>query len=412
DLQCQAQSSAEMKFMTACAKDMSSCLMSCTDPRTTALTGSVGSCLEYSVDFADGTECGQGGVCTKGSCVGDKSAKPFYKDFKVLAIGGGCIVASLFFCFLSICCLRRRKEILMKDSKQEESYSMSEILDANRNRRSNMRIGLDPNESGLVDILPPSYDSKKRIQQDQLNGPYASDSLMTDREMALDLESDPSCRLGQSASTWQAAVQNPIDSTWTGAKSLGGSLQRSTSTHMVYVPPPLPPVTLSSPIKYGTPSPYASDAMIVFPPDSPPPPPLSSANLSVNDSLTKGTRVDADDQDDDEPSVLHLDDTLTPILSLPAVPPLPECLFASDEYVMPAPVARITPTAGKRGPSRAISSAVSSPASSQVAENQKSEYEGKQEETQLAACFAHDLGFEIVNPSPVTSPRPAGSTPQ
>ncbi|KAG0320659.1 hypothetical protein BGZ99_004378 [Dissophora globulifera] len=373
--------------------------------------------------------------------ISGKLAKPFYKDFKVLAIGGGCIVASLFFCFLSICCLRRRKEILMKDSKQEESYSMSEILDANHNRRSNMRIGLDPNESGLVDILPPSYDSKKRIQQDRLNGPYASDSLMTDREMALDLESDPSCRLGQSASTWQAAVQNPTDSTWTGAKSLGGSLQRSTSTHMVYVPPPLPPVTLSSPIKYGTPSPYASDAMIVFPPDSPPPPPLSSANLSVNDSLAMGTRADADDQDDDEPSVLHLDDTLTvdryiksnnlakdrasvssffstlaidpePILSLPAVPPLPECLFASDEYVMPAPVARITPTAGKRGPSKVISSAVSSPASSYVAENQKSEYEGKQEETQLTACFAHDLGFEIVNPSPVTSPRPAGSTPQ
>ncbi|KAI8602284.1 Disintegrin-domain-containing protein, partial [Dissophora ornata] len=109
DLQCQAQSSVEINLAEACTEDISSCQVSCTDPRAAALTGSA-RCLSFSAYFTDGTECGQGGVCTNGSCSGDKGTQSFFKkNVLAFAIGGGCIVVALLFCFLSIYCLRRRK---------------------------------------------------------------------------------------------------------------------------------------------------------------------------------------------------------------------------------------------------------------------------------------------------------------
>jgi len=98
---------------------------------------------------------------------------------------------------------------------------------------------------------------------------------------------------------------------------------------------------------------------------------------------------------------------------------LPEPSFASEEFIIPAPVARIVqaPAPIRAGsPSRAHSpSSPTSPASSinsgGASRKQTLDYDRKQEESKVAACFAQDLGFEIVEPSPSSSPRHKPATP-
>lgn len=187
-----------------------------------------------------------------------------------------------------------------------------------------------------------------------------------------------------------------------GSKSDGGALQKSTSITSayhaaVYKPPPLPPISLAKITITGAPSPYADEAS---PPQTPsamsPGASDNSNNLPVKEASCPtrhagegpgnggSSHASGDDNDGDEPSVLSLDasnDTLTvdrytknandglvddrasvgsffsslviapePVSMESTVipPPLPDPPFASEEFIMPVPVARITPTASAR----------------------------------------------------------------
>ncbi|KAF9151120.1 hypothetical protein BG015_007078, partial [Linnemannia schmuckeri] len=488
DLQCQSQQSdSSYNFVTACPTTTASCQMSCSDPTDTV--SHPPRCLSLLVNFEDGTACGEGGVCTSGSCVGDKSNSAFFKKNTItFAIGGGCIVVAFFFCFFGIICSRRRKRLQkQKERKQEDSYQMAETNDRDLYRKSNIRIGLDPNENGVVGVLTPydgSYGSGNLTRRPsagtmaraggRTTGPYAPDALMTEQEMVLDLESDSNQRMGPSLSNWPTPPTTRertgyFDIPPTGGGSKGkGTLQKSPSVgnHIMYVPPPLPPPAITTPATSKVPggiSPYADEAMIVFPPDSPPRPVNSNAKalssqhaptirigeIAASQGPNAATTADAND---DEPSFLDLNNTLTvdrynkttpakdrtsvnsffsglalddPSPESYSLPPiLPEPSFASEEYVMPAPIARVIPVPTPRGitppspvPSAAIpplSSAKSTKSNNKNHNNaphQLSAYERQQEEIQVASCFAQDLGFEIVHPSPNGSPRHKAATP-
>ncbi|KAG0013009.1 hypothetical protein BGZ80_011366 [Entomortierella chlamydospora] len=324
-------------------------------------------------------------------------------------------------------------------------------MSENVNRRSNIRIGLDPIKNDTFDI-PPSYDydskdSFTQVRTGRLGNPYAPDSLMTEQDMALDLESDPNQRVNPSISAWHAAPVShpPTYRPPPTNNAKGGPIQKSNSNHTIYVPPPLPPATLNSPTRSPTRttrglSPYASGAMIGNPPSNPPPPlplttPTGNSLTATKKPTTLASKSELNgtncvDEDDDEPSVLNLDNGLTvdkytkttsgaakdrasvcsffstlavdpePLPPLPSfMPMLPEPSFASEEFIIPAPVARVVPVSTVR--------AEASPKLS--SQNQKSAYEKKQEEIQVAACFAQDLGFEIV--SPMVTPRSKAATP-
>ncbi|KAF9086807.1 hypothetical protein BGX23_008553, partial [Mortierella sp. AD031] len=474
DLQCQAQSNQSYTFATACAAPSLSCQMSCTDPTDTA--SHPPRCVSLLANFADGTTCGEGGVCTSGTCVGDKSNSSFFrKNTITFAIGGGCIVAAFFFCFFGIICTRRRRRLQKeKERKQEDSYQMSETNDRDFYRKSGVRIGLDPNENGMVDVLTPYDGSQKLTRRPSAGamaraggrtGPYAPDSLMTEQEMKLDLESDSNQRMGPSMSNWPAPPNSCertgyFDTVHRPDNGKGnGTLQKSPSigNNIVYVPPPLPPVALTSPIASKVPgvvSPYADEAMIVFPPDSPPQQhqatpgngskiPSSSSSraptIRIGEASSQGSLTD----DDDEPTFLDLtnnnnsltvdrynktdgkskdrtsvnsffsglalDEPCPDSYSLPPI--LPEPSFASEEYVMPAPIARVIPVPTPRGGGGTSTTATPSSSSSTKVNNPQSAYERQQEEIQIASCFAQDLGFEIVHPSPTGSPRHKAATP-
>ncbi|KAF8982063.1 hypothetical protein BGZ46_001862 [Entomortierella lignicola] len=331
-------------------------------------------------------------------------------------------------------------------------------------RRSNIRIGLDPID---IDDILPSYDSKgsltRRIsagyqnapfRSGRLENPYAADSLMSEQDMALDLESDYNKKVNPSASTWQtvpiskAPAYRPPPPDFTKKSSI----QKSNSNHTIYIPPPLPPATVTSPRVAGGPSPYADEAMIIHPLKSSPSPSLSMAK-SVSSGLgrshavaqmpmthaTATARKDKNEQkesnntdmEDDELSELYLDSTLavggytnttsisakdrasvssffsTLVVDPEPAPPLPPFTpllpsFASEEFIIPAPVARIVPVTSTTT-TRTTASPRPSP------KIQQSDYDKQQEEIQVAACFAQDLGFEIV--SPMTSPRSKAAIP-
>ncbi|KAF9922350.1 hypothetical protein FBU30_007567 [Linnemannia zychae] len=424
-----------------------------------------------------------------------KSNSAFFKKNTItFAVGGGCIIAAFFICFFGIICSRRRKKLQKnKERKQEEdSYQMSET---NRNRdlyrKSNIRIGLDPNENGMVDVFTP-YDGSqgssssnsltKRPSTNMLNtkaragrpaGPYAPDSLLTEQEMVLDLESDSNQRIGSSLSNWSTPSHSRertgyfdippshIPLSKSTADKGKGTLQKSPSSgnHMVYVPPPLPPPAITTPttsILPGVISPYADEAMMVFPPDSPPRPVTSNSKTSSSrqapviriGEAPVSQRPDVAPTDDDEPPLLDLNNSLTvercraeggklpsrdrtsvssffsglaldePIhesYSLSSI--LSEPSFASEEYVMPAPIARVIPVPTSRsGISPSSGSSVSTSLSGSSQPNtppstQQAAYDRQQEEIQVASCFAQDLGFEIVHPSPTGSPRHQAVTP-
>jgi hypothetical protein len=200
----------------------------------------------------------------------------------------------------------------------------------------------------------------------------------------------------------------------------------------------------------GAPSPYADEAMIVHPTSF-----MDSKDNDQNtclpanqagDESSLGRNKDASGDHDDEPSVLNLDvsdDTLAVerctknnnsgsvndrasvcsffstlaidpepmFMSSTPMPPLPDHPFVSEEFIMPAPVARVTPSPSARIGSPPSSSPATSTMLSQTANSENQEYvcERKQEEIRVAACFAQDLGFEIVDPSPATSPRQAAT---
>lgn len=360
---------------------------------------------------------------------------------------------------------------------------MAETNDRDLYRKSNFRIGLDPNENGMVDVLTPydgSYGSGNLTSRPSATaqaraggrstGPYAPDALLTEQEMALDLESDSNQRMGgPSHSNWPAPPISRertgyFDIPPTGGGKGKGTLQRSPSVgnHIVYVPPPLPPPAITTPTTskaLGGISPYADEAMIAFPPDSPPRSIKSGAKphssqqaplvrIGEPASYFSSSRGPASTMNDDEPSFLDLNNTLTvdrynktapakdrtsvnsffsglalddpspESYSLPPILPAPS--FASEEYVMPAPIARVIPVPTPRGitppspvPSVAIPplSSAKTPKPNNSNAQQQSAYERQQEEIQVASCFAQDLGFEIVHPSPVGSPRHKAATP-
>ncbi|KAF9134775.1 hypothetical protein BGW39_005862 [Mortierella sp. 14UC] len=372
---------------------------------------------------------------------------------------------------------------------------MSETYNSDLHRKSNIRIGLDPSDNGMVDVLMP-YDgsqgssilmrrpsagatsAKARAGGSRSAGPYAVDSLMTEQEMVLDLESDTNQRTGPLLTNWPAPPgsrertgyfdtpppSQPLPAiNATGSKGKG-TLQKSPSVgnHIVYVPPPLPPPAITTPASKlpGVISPYADEAMIIFPPDSPPRP-LNSGGDSKKTSnqqapvirigeaaISSSQRPSGTTAPDDEPSFLDLNNSLTvdryktdgklpakdrtsvnsffsglamdePTPESYSLPPiLPEPSFASEEYVMPAPIARVIPVPTSRGASPSPSSSPSlmtvtppQPPSSSSSSKSKSAYERRQEEIQVASCFAQDLGFEIVHPSPNGSPRHKAATP-
>ncbi|KAG0376691.1 hypothetical protein BGX24_007366 [Mortierella sp. AD032] len=429
-------------------------------------------------------------------CGNDKSNSAFFKKNTVtFAIGGGCIVVAFFICFFGVICSRRRKRLQkLKERKLEDSYQMSETNDRrDLYRKSNIRIGLDPSDNGMVDVMMP-YDgsqgssltrrpsagavSAKARAGGRSNGSYPPDALMTEHEMALDLESDTNQRMGSSLSNWPAPPgsrertgyfdtpppTHPLPALNTAGGSKGkGMLQKSPSVgnHIVYVPPPLPPPAITTPTSSkltGGISPYADEAMIVFPPESPPRP-VNNGNGLKNPSFQQAPAIRigevASSQGPrglsapyDEPSFLDLNnnnnsltvdryrtdgksspakdrtsvnsffsglalDEPTPeSYSLPPI--LPEPSFASEEYVMPAPIARVIPVPTPRGASPSspsLTTVTLPPPSSSSSTKPKSAYERQQEEIQVASCFAQDLGFEIVHPSPTGSPRHKAATP-
>ncbi|KAG0297903.1 hypothetical protein BGZ96_004256 [Linnemannia gamsii] len=374
---------------------------------------------------------------------------------------------------------------------------MAETNERSLYRKSNIRIGLDPNENGMVDVLMPydgSYSSGNMARHPSAGAmsakaraggrstsPYAPDALMTEQEMALDLESDSRQRMGAPLSNWPAPPSSrertgyfDIPPAPTGGNKGKGPLQKSpsVSNHIVYVPPPLPPpaITMSTTSKIpGVISPYADEAMIVSPPDGPPRPVNSSAKTSssqqaplirigeaTSSSFTQGPSgaPTTSSENDYEPSFLDLNNTLTvdrynktvdsksPAKDRTSVnsffsglaldesvapenysPPstLPEPSFASEEYVMPAPIARVIPVPTPRGtspssspspiPSSPVPTAAVPPLSTKPPKPQQTAYERQQEEIQVASCFAHDLGFEIVHASPTGSPPHKAATP-
>jgi len=102
DLQCQSQSDSGYTYATACSTSASSCQMSCSDPTDTMSQPS--RCLSLLVNFADGTQCGEGGTCTNGACVGGE-LRGFFLSFYSLGSNYG----ELFFFFWRIL----RKGILL-----------------------------------------------------------------------------------------------------------------------------------------------------------------------------------------------------------------------------------------------------------------------------------------------------------
>ncbi|KAG0005929.1 hypothetical protein BGZ65_009823 [Modicella reniformis] len=398
----------------------------------------------------------------------DKKATSFLKkNMMMFAVGGSSIIVALSFCLVSIFFLRRKKRIHQEKEKKQDSHPMSENPDFTQKRRSNIRIGLDPIEIGLVDVSP-SYDPKSsltrrtssgfqnaNVREVRPGGSYAPDSLMTEQEMVLDLESHSNQLLSTSVSTWQtiqisnsstSTFQEPpaTSSTWASSSRNGDALHKSASMtsirRTVYVPPPLPPVNLASPAR--TPSPYADEAMIVYPPESPLQTLPSAMSSRTNDkSNSLGVKLARSKRSGEEPTVggniarsyvdnndvnmetlkvdrytenskdgsandrasvssffstLAIDLEPMSTVSTSMLPP-PEPTFASEVFIMPAPVARIAPAT----PTQAGPSSSSTPGS----QDQESAFERKQEEIRVAACFAQDLGFEIVDPSPASSPR-------
>ncbi|KAK3818866.1 MAG: hypothetical protein J3Q66DRAFT_179172 [Benniella sp.] len=207
DLQCQSQSTSDVKYITACAKDSSSCQLSCTDPKGTLSTSD--SCVSFTTYFTDGTECGQGGICSNGACVGDKGAASFSRKNAVgLAVGGSCV--TLLLCFLTIYCLRRKRRVYQEKGKKQDSYLMSENPGHGQKQRSNIRTGLDPLDNSPINPSPSKNALTRRVSASLQNanaratrpsGPYAPDSFLSEQEMILDLETDPNQLLTPSVST-------------------------------------------------------------------------------------------------------------------------------------------------------------------------------------------------------------------
>ncbi|KAF9427084.1 hypothetical protein BGZ94_005495 [Podila epigama] len=363
---------------------------------------------------------------------------------------------------------------------------MSETMDPQRRHdyerpKSNIRIGLDPYQNGLSDVLSsyPSSSGLGRRPSDskQQNVPtsaragharpaYPRDALLTEQDMAEALESDTHKRINAShTSNWPVSVTAGFGPQGIISTHSNATTHRSPSTnnHILYIPPPLPPITLvtSPSTKAGKISPYADEAMIVFPPNSPPPMANSPAGAAASTNLaasgdmspskTSKQRVErhvnstkVDSEDEDEPSILQLDNTLTvdrytksanakdrasvssffstlaldpepaPKMDLPPLPEMPPpSLLSSEEFIIPTPVARRAPRPSspmnmatkdnkaktKERPSPSLATQPRTPSATRRAER-------KREESQIAACFAQDLGFEIIDPSPaMTTPR-------
>src|SRR5690554_6743310 len=173
----------------------------------------------------------------------------------VFGVAGGSILSLILFCCLGTFCLKRRKRRIHDENmkKLEDSYPMSENLD----RRSNIRIGLDPIDHGMSPYETKSSLTRRSsvgLQIAQVRpvhtvpgkGTYARGALMTEQEMALDLESDSNqCINTLMTSSWPKA---PTSVPRRPSNSSSSVIKSPASNHTIYTPPPLPPPGVSSPV--------------------------------------------------------------------------------------------------------------------------------------------------------------------
>jgi len=357
----------------------------------------------------------------------------------VLVISGATAAVGLILCCLSIFFLRRRKKVQLEKEEHErvDAYPMQETF--TQRPKSNIRIGLDP-----VGNQPTNYFSRASHHQPS-KGSYAFAALMSEKELAEELESSQHhqvqlARPGTSAAT--AATWGRKDDSQTGLRSRAGAV----AVHSEYIPPPLPPVNVTRPISPRVSrliSPYADDAMTV-PPIATPDHYQSQANSGASSRPSKRSptgEMSSTVRDDGEPSLPYLGNSLTvnggslqqdrfsvsSFFSTLALDPEPQpaadvstsmALFPSEEFIIPAPVARKVPAPTPTvTPSSAIPPTITnapfvsvvSPLS--VSSSQVTRRELRQEEIKVATSFAHELGFEIVNPSPATSPQMKNKAP-
>ncbi|KAG0042223.1 hypothetical protein BGZ83_000744, partial [Gryganskiella cystojenkinii] len=157
---------------------------------------------------------------------------------------------------------------------------------------------------------------------------YAPEALMSEKEMAEELESSQHHRIQMahsSTGTANALVwgREGYESIKTGLHSRVGCGGATAAVgHSEYVPPPLPPVMVTKPIfprsrESHSMSPYADDAMIAHPPLPKVTPYVPNSGLQAQVSKSNPTRpvrpiqIGGVARDDDEPSVLHLGNSLT-----------------------------------------------------------------------------------------------------
>ncbi|GJJ76872.1 hypothetical protein EMPS_09231 [Entomortierella parvispora] len=306
--------------------------------------------------------------------------------------------------------------------------------------KSNIRIGLDP-----VDSQPTNYFSQASYFQSS-KGNYASEALMSEKELAEELESSQHHQIhlsrpgtnGAMAGSWGRKDDNQ-----TGLRSRA----MATSVHSEYIPPPLPPASVIRPLSPRVSrslSPYADDAMIVPATTTPPVqsqpqakngPSSQPAKRSTNGNISSTTK------EADDPSSLHIGNSLTvqggglqqdrfsvsSFFSTLALDPEPQpapdvptsaALFSSEEFIIPAPVARKVPALAPTSTSSTVTTPkvtdappVSTGSTLSVGSSQVTRRELRQEEIKVATSFAHELGFEIINPSPATSPQMRNKSP-
>ena len=287
---------------------------------------------------------------------------------------------------------------------------------------------------------------------------------MSEKDLAEELESCQHhqihmARPGANATSAVAGAWGRKDDNKIGLRSRAGVGVAAGVAHSEYVPPPLPPVTVTQPLSPRASrslSPYADDAMITLQPDTVP---LHGSHLQAKTgsssrpprrpSVPAVGESRSPTRDDDEPSLLHLGSSLTvegsglpqdrfsisSFFSTLALDPEPRSspfadvpatsgFFSSEEFIIPAPVARKVPAAAPVTTSSAViptsttnaatvaplvvAPKASVPSSSQ---SQVTRRELRQEDIKVATCFAHDLGFEIINPSPATSPQMRNRSP-
>jgi hypothetical protein len=108
DIQCRAASNLKNAIVGACLRYTTSCRMVCTDGKE---------CLLMNLNFLDGTQCGKGGICHDGKCVGS-SLSAYAADYtEVLII----VILMVIMCLLAlfVVLLKHREPENEQENEQE-----------------------------------------------------------------------------------------------------------------------------------------------------------------------------------------------------------------------------------------------------------------------------------------------------